>query len=813
MAFLSTLRRLVRRDPGFAAIAVLTLALGIGATVAIFTVVNGILFESLPYPESDRIVSIDHAAPGLDLPNMGISRKLYLHYLENAKTLDGIAVRDHWRMTLTGDGEPERVAASSVTPSFFRVLGVSPLHGRTFSEEEAKPGGPDVAVLSHGLWQRRFGGDRSILGKVIQGEGLSYEVVGVLPESFVDDQEVEIYRPRQIDPARAQLGAFSDQAIARLATDASLEQARADLERLTTGLDEWFPEDGAAVVLGRADFAPQLVPLLEARVGDLRSILWVLLGTVGVILTIACANVANLFLVRVEERSHELGVRSALGAGRRRIIRELLTESVSLAVVAGIFGLVIAQVGVRLVQRFGPQTLPRLDEVAINGRVLLFALVVTLVSGLLFGLLPSLRAGTERLLASLRDGTRSSSVGKRQHLVRAVLVAGQVALGLVLLVGCGLLVRTLLELRAADPGFEPADTLTFRVTLPETEYENGEAVLAFVDASLERIRALPGVESAGVATTLPMNGQTSGSGYAVEDFPPQEDSLPPVFMDAHLSNGYLETIGARLVEGRYLTEAETRDRTGKALVSRSVKQRFWPGESALGKRIYPSRSSEEQPWYEIVGVVDDIYMMGIDEGVRDFVWKPALGFEDAGQDLGQNLSFVVGTQLSEESLIPALRAEIWALDRNVPIAQVKTMERIVQESRGQVSFTVVILLIASGLALLLAAIGLYGVVSYVVSKRTREFGVRLAMGASRRDVVGLVLRGGLLVSSAGVAAGLLLALGTTRFLESMLFGVSKYDPPTFTVVPAVLLLVSAIASWIPALRASAVEPVSALRQD
>lgn len=807
-----TLTRLLRRDPGFSVVAIVTLALGIGATVTIFAVVNGILFESLSYPAASRLIALDHEAPGLDLPSMGVSRKLYLHYSDNSTTLEDIALRDESRLTLTGEGEPERVESSAVTPSFFHVLGVAPMLGRTFLEEEGRPDGQNVVVLSYALWKRRFGGDESLVGRTIQVDSLSHEVVGLMPASFVD-RDIQIYRPRRIDPNTEQLGNFHDQGLARLARGVPIESARADLERLSTGLTRWFPEDEASEILDRAEFKATVEPLLESIVGELRQLLWLLMGTVAMILTIACANVANLFLVRVEERGQELGIRSALGAGRGRMIREILAESLTLAWLGGVVGVALAQAGVKLLQRFGPDSLPRLEAIAINARVLAFALVVSAIAGLLFGLLPALRSSTERVLSSLRDGTRSASTGKDRHRTRSVLVASQVALGMVLLVGCGLLVRTLLELRAADPGFDPRDTLTFRVTLPESDYPETDDIVAFAESALERIRALPGVRSAGLSSTLPMSGQTSGSGYAVEDSPPTGETLPPVFMEAEISDGFLETIGARLLEGRWLEVADAQQRTGNLLVSRSIRERFWPDSSALGKRIYPSRNSEDDPWYTVVGVVDDMHMLRLDEEPRDLVMKPLRGLPEQGHDIQGNLAFAVRGKILPESLVAALRAEIWTLDPNVPITQVKTMERRVEESRGRVSFTVVILLLASGLALLLAAIGLYGVVSYVVSRRTHEIGIRLAMGAVRGDIVLMVLRGGMAVSLAGAGVGLVLAFGAVSFLDSMLYEVSAHDPATFVVVPLILLLVSALASWLPAQRASEVEPVTALRQD
>ena len=808
---LRSLVRLLRRSTSFSFVTITTLGLGLAATVTIFTVVNGILFESLPYPDADELISVNHQAPGLDLQQMGVSAKLYLHYAENASTLDEVALRSPSSVTLTGAERPERVQGWVVTPSYFRVLQTPALMGRTFTEQEGLPGGPRVVVLSHALWQRRFGADPDLVGKTIPVDSEDHEVIGIMPPGF-ETPDREILQPMVIDPASAQLGAFQSFGLARRSRDRSLEEVRTELGRLSSDLEQSFPEDSAAPILDRSGFGATVVPLLESLVGGLQRTLWLLLGTVAGILAIACANVANLHLIRVEERTHELGLRSALGATRGRLIRDVVAESVGLALLAGSLGTLLAVLAVELFQRFGPASVPRLQSIGVNGRVLVFSLLISLAAGLLFGLLPALRAGTTRLLAAVRQGTRSAT-GRLGQRTRNVLVMGQVALSLILLVGCALLARSLFELRSADLGFDESQRVTFRISLPRRDYPDAGSILAFTEKALEGIRALPGVDSAGLATILPTVGRSSGAGYAIEDVPIDGESLPPVFAETHVSEGYLETLDARLVEGRFLSASDAVQRTGNLLISRSLKERFWPDESALGKRIYPGRSRAEDGWYTVVGVVENLELPAPGQPLTDHVYKPLLGLPDAGHDAQGGLTFVVETSLPSRGMIGPLRAQIWNLDDDLPIAQMQTLEEYVAASRAQAGFTVVLLTISSGLALLLAAIGLYGVVSYVAARRTHEMGIRAALGANQASIARLVLTGGMAVGAAGIGLGVAISIALSRFLGSFLFEISTLDPATFVLVPAVLLLVTLIASWIPARRAAAVDPQVALRTD
>ena len=804
-----------RRDPGLSALAVLTLALGLGATIAIFSVVNSVLLEQLSYRDPEQLIFVDHVAPALELPSMGISRKLYLHYQENSRSLEDIGLFDQYQATLTGSGPPERVGASNVTPSYFGVVGVMPRLGRLFVEADGEPQAPRVVVLTDALWQERFGADPGIVGRATRVDGEPHEIIGVLPAGAdapnAAQNDTKIYRNRRLDRTRLTLGQFSDAAVARLKDGLTIDDARADFERMLTDLAETFPEESSAPILERAEFAAKLDSLLDTLVGPIRQTLWLLLATVGVILLIACANVANLFLVRVEERSSELAIRGALGASRGKLIRQLIAESLTLAIAAGAIGLGIAILATGMVRRYGPDSLPRLHEISVNGRVALFGLGLSTLAGLLFGLLPALRGTAQELLSGLKDGSRSATTGRQRQLLRNILVAAQIALGLLLLIGSGLLVRTLIELRQANPGFSTESALSFRLTLPEIEYPDATRRVAFIERSLEKIRALPGVKGATVASGLPMARNNSGSGYAIEDHPPGPDQLPVVFFQSWVAHGYIKTMGTRLLEGRNLEARDVQQRTGNVVVNDTIAKRFWPNESALGKRI--TAGTPDEQWNTIVGVVESTHDFGLQRDPPPRVYLPLLGLEGDPRDIGGGLSFVVRASVPPDSLLAAVRSEIWSIDSNLPISSVRTLEQLLSASQAQMSFTVVILIIAAALALTLAAVGLYGVISYIVSKRTHEIGVRMALGAQRRDVTMMVLKGGLAVSLVGIFIGLTLALALTRKLESQLFGVGALDPLTFTVVPLLLLGVALLASYLPARRASKTAPVTALRYE
>ena len=805
------LRRLVR-EPGFSAVTVLTLALALAAVVTVFTLVNAVLLRQLPYPESDHLVEVSHAAPGLELERLGTSARLYLHYLEHGKTLDGIALWSSADFTLTGDEEPVRVPGAVLSPSAFRILRVEPELGRAFREEEGRPGAAAVVILSHGLWQRRYGGEAGILGRTLHVNDTPREVVGVMPAGFgFPNPTTELWVPRVLDPAQARLGYFNEEAIARVRSPVTVEAAQTELVQLTRDLAGAFPDEEAAKVLQDGGFRPGLKTRLESAVGQVRPVLWTLFAAAGLILAIACANVANLFLVRFEERAGELAVRGALGASRGRLVGGLFAEGLALAALAGGVAVVLAWGTLRLVVRLGAGTVPRLDQVGLDAGAVLFTLGAALLAAVLACLLPALRSTRLHLADAVRDGGRASA-GRARHRLRHALVAAQVALGVVLLVACGLVVRSLLALREVDPGFRTSGAATFELFLPATKYPDAQARVRFVEETLERLAALPGVEEAGVASYLPLSGAQGGSGFVVEELPLGPGEVPPVFMEANASAGYFAALGIPLLEGRTFEPDDYRQRLGPIVISQSVARRYWPEGSALGKRMTSwAPQAERQGWYTVVGVVGDVRLEGLDQEPVDLVYEPLLGLDDGSKDLPASLSFVVASRLPEASLAPSLRHAVRSVDPNLPMAPVRTVDSLVRGSWAPMAFTVTVLLLASLMALVIAAVGLYGVMSYLVTRRTRELGIRMALGADGGRIRRLVLGQGLRVAGLGILAGVLLALASTRLLASLLFQVGSRDPLTLVLAALVLLLVAAVASYLPAARAARTAPSEALR--
>lgn len=812
MSAMRSLLRPLRSSPGFSAVTIVTLALGIAASVSVFSLVDGVLLEQLPYPEAERLVELDHTSPGLGLQHMGMSEALFHYYLAQSETLQHLALYSPLPVTLTGTDAAARLPAARVTPSLFRALSIPPARGRTFTDEEASPGDSTVVVLAHTLWQERFGGDEDILGRQLRLDGTSHEVIGVMPEGFAfPDEDTALWLVRSLNPTEAPFGAFSGGALARLAPEASLERARAEYARLIQALPEAFPEEQTVGVLLENGFALNITTQLETLVGSVRDVLWVLLAAVGVILAIACANVANLFLVRVEERSTELAVRRALGSGRGRLLRGLLAECLGLAGIAGLLGVGLAALVVQLVTKLGPTSIPRLEQVDLDPGVLAFAAGVTLVAGVLFGLLPALRASRTALVPALKEG-RAASAGRSKQGLRSLLVVAQIALGLVLVTVCGLVVRSTMALYQVEPGFRSEDAVSFRLALPEPDYPTPESRVRFLEQTLEALAAIPGVAQVGSASYLPLHGTAGGSGYAIEGSERDESAAPPIFMETYVSPSYLEAIGIPLIEGRMLTADDYRLRTGNLLVSQSVAQQQWPGESAIDKRIRAGTTEEDQ-WSTVVGVVGDVHLYRLEDPATDLVYLPFLGIEETAKDLGASVSFVLRASVSAATLSPAVRDSLASLDRFIPLTPLEPLSESVRAARARAGFTVTVLLMAAGMALLIAAVGLYGMISYLVSCRQRELGIRMALGAARHQIRDLVLRQGMRAAILGVVSGLVIALGVTRFLRSLLFSVDAQDPATFAIVPLVLLLVAALASLVPAWRATRIEPARALRQE
>jgi len=810
--------RKLRRSPGFTLLALFTLAVALGANIAVFSLVHGILIQPLPYPEADRLAGVWLLAPGLAPDSFKLSEATYLLSREADELFDELGISRRMRVNVLGDGEPERLEAARVTPSVLSVLSLKPRLGRTFTEAEQRPGGPPVTILSHELWQRRFGGDPDVVGKTLTVDGVAREIVGVTPLRFdYPAPEVALWIPFVIDPAAPDVGNFSYTAVARLRAGVTFERATAGLTQAVLGLPERFPGEITREMMERIGLQAEVHPLKEDVVENVGEVLWVLLGTVGLILLIACANVANLFLVRAEERTGEVAVRAALGAGRGQLSGGFLIESTTLGLLAGGLGVALAEGALRVLRAYPPENLPRLAEIGLTGPVLWFALGISLAAGLLFGLVPVARLRLDRLAVVLKEGGRAATEGRERHRLRGALVVAQVALALVLLAGSGLMVRTWLELRNVEPGFRPRGALTLRLSLPAADYPEATATAGFYQTLLERVRALPGVTEAGAAAALPL-GPSSRSGTTFEDHPLEPDEIPPLIRNTLVTADYFEAMGIPLLAGRTFEPADAVRRTGAAVVSRTLAERFWPGESPLGKRLRGwDDEGRGDPWFTVVGVVGDVRSEGLDREPPAEIFYPVLGplrERDAGPEepwTARSMDLVLRTEGDPMALTEAVRASIRELDPNMPVVDVELLERKLDASLARTAFTLVMLLLAAAVALLLGTVGLYGVIAYAVARRRRELGVRMALGARRWDVGRLVIRQSLVLGAIGVALGLVAAVATLRLLETLLYGVDAADPLTLAPASAALLAISGAAAWLPAHRAASTEPQEILR--
>ena len=796
------------RSPGFTAVAVLTLTLGIGATTAVFTLVDGVILEPLPFPDPDELVSVQHEGRGGE-DRLPISVGLYLLYAAQAGSFESIAMHRPTVVNLLGDGDPERIAGSSVTPSFFGVLGVGAALGRTLLAEDGVRDAEPVVVLSHGLWQSHFGGDVAIVGRTVDMGGTRHRVVGVLPKGFAyPDAEVQLYIPLVVDPARAPLAAFGSTGIARLSDAATLQGADTELQGLIGRLAELFPEDGAPAFLEEVRLRAVVRPLKDAIVGDVSRTLWILLGTVGLVLVIACANVANLLLVRAEVRQREVALRVAVGAGRSQVIRAFMSESLLLSATAGALGVVLAAIAVNVSKGLTPSDIPRAAEVGVDLSVLAFTVVISLTASLLFGLFPIVRYGRPDLAGQLRDGGgQGSTEGRHRHLLRNGLVVAQVGLALMLLVGSGLMLRSFMALRAVDPGFDGEGVMTVSLAVPSAEIEGAAETADFFRQLRERLIAQPGVEHAGLVAGVPLSGNMSFSTQELEDHP-RGPNDPPIFSSNSFAGpGYFEALGIALIEGRTFRPGDRGDQTRAAIVSESFARRWWPDASPLGRRLGGAPN-----WYEIVGVVGDVHYEGLESPAEEMIYLPTvLGTAEAPQALRQ-LTLVVKVSGEPTAILPVIRREVRALNPRIPISTPRTMGDVTRQATARTSFTVAMLGVASGVALLLGMVGIYGVISYVVSQRTREIGVRMALGAAAPTVRKMVVRQGMGVAGVGIVVGLFGAWLMSSVMTTLLYGVSATDPLTYLSVALVLSLVAAIASWVPAQRAARVDPAQALRR-
>ncbi|MBW3552907.1 MAG: ABC transporter permease [Gemmatimonadetes bacterium] len=802
-------RRLGRR-PSFAAATILTLALGIAAATSVFSLVHGVVLSPLPYPDSDRIVVMDHGGPGLGIDRgLGVTYGFYRFYAERVGTAESMAMYSWLGLTLTGRGEPVRVEGVRATPSLQDVLRFRPLLGRWFTEEEGAPSSAPVVVLSHGLWQERFGGDPDVIGETAELEGHALEVVGVMPASFAfPSASARFWIPRGVPPTG--VGGWNDMAVARLAEEATPGMLRAEMEGLLPVLRETTDDPGrVAMYLDEAKVTPRVVPLKESIVGDIRSTLWILLSTVAFVLLIAVANVANLFLVRAEDGYRESAVRTALGADRGRLIRGHLAETLLIGGAAGAIGTVAAAFGTRLLRLRAPVNVPRLEEVGLDPAVLAASVVTSLAAAVLLGLIPALRRRGD-LSVDLKEGAGRTTAGRRRLRGRNVLVAGQVALALVLLIGSGLLLRTFQELREVDLGFTERTALTFEIGLPETRYETRAEGIAFHRDLLERLEAVPGVrDAAAVGRCLPLiPSMCWGETLEADGVPTPEGQAPPVVGLRIATTGYFEALGIP-VRGRAFTSADESGGEQVAILSEAAAAAYFPGEDALGRRV---RLGEESGWLTVAGIAGNVRARVATDDFMRLIYLPLRpGFEDGPPPTF--MSYVVSTAVPPSSITPAVHGAVAELDPGIPVATVRTLDDMIASATAPASFALILVGLAAAIALLLGAVGVYAVVAYAVSRRTTEIGVRMAVGAAAGDVRTMVVRQGGGVVLAGVAAGLAGAFLLTRLMRGMLFGVSPTDPVSYVSVTALMLLIAGLALYLPARRASRVNPLDALRSD
>jgi|SRR5579863_997298 len=812
--------RRLRRAPMFTAIALVTLALGIGATTAIFSVVEGVLIKPLPYPQAESLVGVWHAAPGIKGfgDALSCSASMYFTYREKSVAFQDIGVYQTSGATVTGLTEPDVVPTLSVTWGTLQALGVRPRAGRWFSQADDAPGSPETVVLNYGYWQRRFGGNPSVVGRALTIDQHPRTVIGVMPAGFEFGNNPDLILPLQLDRNQQFLGGFMYQGIARLKPGVTLRQADADQKRmLAIWLKAWPPPPGySRAVFEKAGFGPKLQPFKQQVVGNVGTVLWVLMGTIGLVLLVACANVANLLLVRAESRQHEMAIRAALGAGWRAIAREMLLESALLGLLGGALGLGLAYAALRVLIAKGPQTLPRLSEIGIDPLVLVFALGISLLAGLLFGLIPVLKYAVPHVATSLRGVGRGFSHGREHHRARNTLVVGQVGLALLLLVGAGLMIRTFQALRSVDPGFtRPEELQLLRILIYPGQVKDSEQVMRMQNAMLDKLAAIPGVTSVALAGDAPLEGFGGNNTLYAEDKNYGVGQLPPVRQFRSVSPGFFKTAGTPLIAGRDFTWTDLYEKRRVAIVSQNLAREMWGGaRAALGKRVRQGYNND--PWREVVGVVADVYDSGPQAKPPAFAYWPALkdNFGDEPVSATRFAVFLVRTKrAATESFLNEARQAIWSVDAELPVFRVRTLKDLYDQSMARTSFTLVMLAIAGGMALVLGIVGIYGVIAYAVSQRTREIGIRMALGVQGSELRRMFVREGLLLAAIGAALGMIAAAGLTRLMSSLLFGITPLDPLTYAMVPVFLLAAAALASYVPARRATIVNPVEALRSE
>jgi len=817
--FMHAFRRLAR-SPLFTAITLITLAIGIGANTVVFSVVEGILLKPLNYPHSDRLIGVWHTAPGVNLPKINMAAFLYFIDREQSKTLEDIAIYDGADFSLTGGAQPEQLHGLEVTDGALPLLGAQPLIGRLFTRQDDQPKAPKTVVLTYGFWQRRFG-TNSAVGRTLTLDGQAREIIGVLPKNFhfLDHNDVDILVPMQLDRSTTKLGQFNSEGFARLKPGVTIQQASADLARLIPVAIHSFPapEGFSAAIFEKANFGIDLHPLKNDVVGDIGNVLWIVMGAIVIVLLVACANVANLLLVRVEGRRQELAIRSALGAGRANITVGLLFESLLLGLAGSAIGLALAFGALRILVAAAPTGLPRLHEIGIDLPVLLFTLGVALFVSFVIGMIPVLKYSGVTASTGLREGGRALSQSRERHFVRKVLVVVQVSLAFVLLICSGLMIRTFRALAHVSPGFSDPNTLqAFDIFIPDTQIPDTqkERVLRTQRAILDKLAAVPGVTSVSITSSIPMSGNRSFDPVFSSDRVYKEGELPPLRRFKFISPGFFSTMGIPLVAGRDMTWPEEFGKRPLAIISENFAREYWGSPAnAIGKFV---RVGSTDPWHEVIGVAGNVYDDGVSLPASTTVYWPLFqdNFETQKEMVRRYVSFAIRSpRAGSAAFMSEVQRAVWSVDADLPLADPTTVGVLYTKSMARTSFTLVMLCVAGTMALLLGIVGIYGVISYAVSQRTREIGIRMALGAQRESLTAMFVRQGLVLTGIGIAVGLVAAFLFMRFMRSILFHVSPLDPWTYSLTTLCIIGIAWLACYLPSRRAAVVNPVNALRSE
>jgi putative ABC transport system permease protein len=821
-SFINQLKQVLRRlgrTPMFTVITLITLAAGVGANTVVFSVLEGVLLKPLPYPDPEELVTVAQAAPGINIPELQAAPSMYFIYRDQGQSFQDIGMYGGDSVSVTGLAEPEQVRALLVTDGTLPILGVSPVLGRLFSREDDLPGTPETVVLTYGYWQHKFGADPSAVGRNVMVDGKSRQIIGVLPQRFhfLDREDPAMFLPFKFDRNKIFLGNFSYDAVARLKPRVTLTQATADVARMIPIAMRTFPAPpGFSLKLFEdAHIGPNLRPLKQDVVGDVGKMLWVLMGSIGMVLLIACANVTNLLLVRVEGRRQELAVRAALGASRGRIAGELLLESVILGLLGSMIGLGLAYVALRVLVAMAPTGLPRIHEIGMDATVLLFTLGISLLASVLFGSIPIFKYAGVRLSTGIREGGRALSQSREQHRARSVLVVMQVAMALVLLICSGLMIRTFHALTKVQPGFTtPAELQTFRIAIPDSEAPKEEQVVRMDEEILRKLSAIPGVSSVGLSSTIPMDGNGSMDPVFAQDHTYAEGQLAPIRRFKFITPGFVETLGTPLVAGRQLTWTDLYQKLPVVIISENFAREYWNNPAnAIGKRV---RVGTTDDWREVIGVVADVHDDGVNKEASSSVYWPVImdRFEGNPTTVRRGVAFAMRSpRAGSESFLKEVREAVWSVNPNLPLAAVHTVDYFYKQSMARTSFTLIMLGVAGSMALLLGVVGIYGVIAYSVSQRRREIGIRMALGAQQQVLTNMFVRHGLWLTGIGVVCGLAVAIVVMRLMSSLLFKVSPVDPLTYSAVSIGLVLTAFLASYLPSRRTSAVDPVEALRAE